>query len=119
MRKSFNLASIIICIFVLTKLIVAQYETNNDKVNTDNLNIQKIKLNIDETVFKGKIETEAVAKKHRKQRIKKQDPIIGLKQQQYEKSSRSRSSRVINLPDNWEKNPFILQTYKYIKPIFV
>ena len=95
--------------------MIAQYETNNVKVNTDNLNIQNKKLDIDELVFKGQIDTEAAPKKHRKQRIKKQDPLIGLKQQQFDKSPRSRSSRVINLPDNWEKNPFILQTYKYSK----
>jgi len=112
MRNNLTLISVIISIFVSITFIFAQYDTDHDKVNVENLNVQHKKLDVEQVVFNGHLDNEPVPKKARKQRIKKQDPLIGLKQMQFDKSPRSRSSRVINLPDNWDKNPWILQTYK-------
>ena len=104
--------SILSSIFLLASLTLLECTSKEDKVKTDELNIESKQI-----VFKSKLDLDQGSNNNeRKSRIKKQDPLIRLNRNDYQNPLK-RSSKAVNMPDNWDKNPFILQTYKYINSI--
>ena len=84
----------------------SQNEILIGKVDTSELNIDRIQL---KPVFNSKLrEDSGNTPRIRKNR---KDPQIALKQQNDNSKPFRRAPRVA-IPDNWDKNPFIMQTYK-------
>ena len=87
-----------------------QHDLNlNNKLDKSLLNMEHKQVRINNEAHKGK---NHHAKRHRKSK-----PQIGHRQQLISNQNNHnqphrRRSRLLNIADNWDKIPYILQTYK-------
>jgi hypothetical protein len=106
----------ILCCFLNNECANVQNgASNNNEIDTSELNIEK---NIIENHDNGEKKGPTQNKIHRKKR----PPQVGHKRSYnaYNNEAwrifeqRERKSRIINLPDNWDRIPYIMQTYKFV-----
>lgn len=77
------------------------------KDDTNSMNVLKEKHNFKDSNLKG----PRTHFKNRKPRVGHFQSINGV-YDDLENRRIQRNARLINIPDNWDKNPFLLQTYK-------
>jgi hypothetical protein len=98
----------LVCIISLSLAENNQPEKFLFRQKSNSFNVLKEKNNFKDSNLKG---PRTHFKHHKKPKVGHFQSINGL-YDDLEVKRIQRKTRLINIPDNWDKNPFLLQTYK-------